>query len=311
MSSNLPARQPRSHLKLLAEAEGLVQAREDVEGGAKSALFVARSLIIGTLPHKPTTERYATREARIGKQTIVTVSLSVTHPKVDLAFGADRALLAYLQTVCRPSGFAYFDSILEFFDTFRIDSSGRSYARFYERLRRLRHLSLNYVCRGPSSDETLNMPIIKYAFTPRDSKAAASRDDQQLSLLFSAGRYGVQLDETFYKHFVASEVPLPLTLMRILHNKPVEWDFAAFIVARCGAAAKESFVPFGELLKQLGLDSHTNPRLLRAQFRRTLDDKIKFLFADCPAHFDKDGTLWVNRWLPGTPKPRALPASRP
>jgi hypothetical protein len=187
------------------------------------------------------------------------VTFTALDPGHPLPYGADRALLGWIQTRGYEDRFITFHSLTNFFDAFGLSRSGRDYARFRERLARLLGL----------------------AVTP--------------PLLLVRSRYGFELDPDFHAYLRTNPVPLPLPLMRLFHNRPQAWDFASFVLYRCFAARAASVVPWSELTEQMA-STDRYPRRLKANLRQVLQE-VRVVYPGFPAHFLPGWQgLAVARW---------------
>jgi len=222
-----------------------------------------------------------TRTARIGPGTRMSVTFTSVDPAVPLPFGADRALFAWMQTQALHRGSVDFGALNQYFDAFRLGSSGREYRVAHERLRRLESLSMTIRVESPETEEVVHLHPLKRATKPR--QGVNRERPAAVPLAIRRGRFGFELDPEFWQHLKSHPVPLPLALMRQFHNRPQAWDFAAFLLYRSFAARSPSVVPWDDLVDQLGArDSF--PRRLKASLARVLRE-IWVVFPGFPPRF--------------------------
>lgn len=263
-------------------------------------LLQAKAVILCGLPYRKIDERVITRRARLGPDTSISVTYASVSDDVALPFGADRALLAWIQTKAYPRGVVSFDSIIEFLRAFDLSDSGFHYDQFQERLERLKALSIRVKVENQSEEAGLHAAPIKRWYTPKSSNELRERVREEMTgqlSLIRPRKYGFVMDPDFMKYFSANPVAMPLELMRAFHGNCLGWDFAQLIVWRCTAARQASIFPWDELVSQLG-STDSNHRRLAGKFRQTLFT-IRERYPDFPAHVmeDRSGVL-VDRWDP-------------
>ncbi len=248
-------------------------------------LIQAKGLLLCTLPLKRTPATRLQRRARIGKQDEILVTFTAVDASIPLPFGADRALLAWIQTRAFRDGYVLFDSLKDFLSCFRLNASGANYTRFRARLERIANLTIQLRVTGSDIDIT-NAPPIQRAVFP-DTPAAL----RELSVAHPGGRqqtlrpnrYGLQLSPSFHRYLRQSPIPLPLELLRRFHDKPLAWDLASLTIWRCYAANRASVIPWGSLAEHLGSRDRD-----RKQLKRRLGailDQIRLEYPGFPARF--------------------------
>jgi hypothetical protein len=266
----------------------------------RSLLLQAKALILCNLPYRQLAARTITRSARLGRDAWLHVTFASVDDGVPLAFGADRAVLGWIQTHAYRDGFVSFDTLTEFFRAFGLSDGGREYARFRERLRRLESLAIRIRYETHSDVGSLHLRPILASFTPRTGRPVSDNaPDQhpQLVLLRIPGRYGFQLDPTFHEYLRENKVPLPLPLMRLFRNSPQAWDFASLVLFRSYAARTRSVIPWRALIDQLGTSDRSHRRLKLA-LAQVLEE-IRVIYPTLPARFlYGKGGLQIDRWRP-------------
>lgn len=278
--------------------EQLWSAKQDVLE-ARELLLQAKALVLCALPYRRTTERVITRTARVGKDAEISVTFAAVGKDAELPFGADRALLGWIQTRAFKDGFIEFQTLKEFLNAFKLNDSGANYRRFRERVDRLVHLAISI--EASSDDEVLveNINPIRSAYYPKTGGEAQKRLQSETTgqLLMIPERYGFRLDPEFWAYLQANPVPLPLALMRLFHSKPKAWDFAQFLLYRCYAAKRKSVVPWAVFKEQLGSQDKDRRRL-----KYTLQGclrEIKVIYPSLPAEFLPEYRgLSVAPWRP-------------
>lgn len=262
-------------------------------------LLQAKALVLCALPYKRVLDPRITRKARIGKSTFLSVTFAAVGEGAVLPFGADRALFGWIQTRAYRDGFIAFETLKEFLTAFGLNDSGANYRLFKQRVDRLTHFAVSIETSTDDEEALLNITPVRSAYFPKSSRAARKRisTEDAGQLLLIPEKYGFRLDPLFWEYLKANPVPLPLSLMRLFHNKPKGWDFAQFVLYRCYAARTKSVVPWTAFSEQLG-SRDTNQRRLRATLVGFLR-QMKVVYPNLSAEFlPSYGGLAVAPWAP-------------
>ena len=261
-------------------------------------LVQSKALLLCPLPFAPTSARSVTRIARVGRAARLTVTLTALGDHLPLPFGADRTLLAWIQTLAFSSGFAAFDAVVEYLTTFGLGSGGRDYRVFRERLARLENLAVLVQLESADEIATLRLHPLKGSFLPRNRRsgtqtlAASGAPPSQLLL---RNRYGLALDPDFWAYLRDQPVALPFELLLPFTNRPKAWDFASFVLYRSFAAKQATRIPWCELVSQLA-SVDRSPRRLRATLGRVLAE-IRSRRSRFPARLGPGAEgLWIEPW---------------
>ena len=270
----------------------------------RDLLLQAKALVLCALPYKRVPEARITRKARIGKNTFLSVTFAAVGEDAILPFGADRALFGWIQTRAYREGFIAFETLKEFLTAFGLNDSGANYRIFKERVERLTHFAVSIETSNEDEQALVNITPVRSAYFPKSTTAAKRRLSAEGvgQMLLVPEKYGFRLDPMFWEYLRENPVPLPLSLMRLFHNKPKGWDFAQFVLYRCFAARTQSVVPWSAFSEQLG-SRDSNPRRLKATLARFLRE-MKVVYPSLPAEFlaGYEG-LSVAPWAP--PRERA------
>ncbi len=248
-------------------------------------LLQAKGLLLCTLPLRRTAQTRLQRRARIGRSDEILVTFTAIDPRIALPFGADRALLAWIQTRAFRDGYILFDDLGDFLACFDLNSSGANYARFKARLERIANLIVQVRVTGSEIDITNAPPIERAVFpdTPFPRRSFTVPDSAGGDRILHPRRYGLQLSRSFHRYLCQSPIPLPLALLRRFHDKPLAWDLASLTIWRCYAASRPSVIPWDSLVEHLG--SHDRDR---KQLKRVLSrilDSIRCSYPAFPVRF--------------------------
>ncbi|HXU32357.1 MAG TPA: replication protein RepA [Thermoanaerobaculia bacterium] len=241
----------------------------------------AKALIYCTLPQRLCEVQSVTRVARTSPSERMRVTFSSVDPHVAIAFGADRALLGWIQTRGFRDGIVSLESLTDFFRAFGLARGGREYRTFRERLRRLECLSLTLHLETPQEDARVYLHPVRATRMPRATSVLGPASPAPL--VHSRGRYGFELNGDFHAYLRQNPVPLPLSLLRHFHNRPKAWDLAVFVLYRCFAARVPSVVPWADLLSQMSSEDHY-PRRLKHSLAQILAE-IRLVYPDFPVRF--------------------------
>lgn len=271
-------------------------------------LIQAKGLLLCTLPLKRTAATRLRRRARIGEKDEILVTFAAVDPSVALPFGADRALLAWIQTRAFRDGYVLFDSLRDFLDCFHLNSSGANYARFRQRLERIANLTIQVRVTGSDVDITNAPPIERAVFpgTPLALRQLVLADPAGGEKTVSPRRYGLQLSRSFHRYLRESPIPLPLELLRRFHDKPMAWDLTSLAIWRCYVANSASVIPWPSLIEHLGSHDRDRKHLTRSLSR--ILDQVRLAYPGFPARLlPRYRGLAIEPWqLPATTSPDRL-----
>ncbi len=267
-------------------------------------LIQAKGLMLCTLPLKRTAATRLKRRARIGQSAEILVTFTAVDPRVALPFGADRALLAWIQTRAFRDGYLLFDNLSDFLRCFGLNSSGANYARFKQRLERIANLTIQVRVNGSEIDITNAPPIERAVFpdTPAAGRQLHVANPDGREQILRPKRYGLQLSRCFHRYLRDSPILLPLDLLRRFHDKPIAWDLASLTIWRCYVASRASVIPWDSLIEHLGSRDRDRKQLKRSLSR--VLDQVRLAHPGFPARFlPRYQGLAIEPWLlpPGAP----------
>jgi hypothetical protein len=245
-------------------------------------LLQPRPLILTGLPYKrDDSVREVTRLARTGANSFLRVTYIATDRRYPLPYGADRSLLAWITTKAFQDGTVRFSAIADYLRAFRLDRGGRGYRLVWTRFQRIAALAIRIEQTEEGTRHVRRLFLVPESFEPRELRAdRATRAGQRL---FAYNRYHFRLDREFWSYLGATRVPTPLALLRALHDSPLRWDFAQFVLYRCYASRSPSVLPWRGLIEQLGTVDRDHRRL-KWQLGRTIET-IRAFYPECPARF--------------------------
>jgi len=236
------------------------------------AVRMARALALAGLPKRRTDERDIVRTMRLGKDYWLRVMHSARRGNL-LPYGQDRFVLAGVQHLAleQDSPVVFFHKVSQLLDMFGIDANGRSLRVLRERFQRISALSIHLTIAETEAelDEENAIEqifVIRKHVLPSRAELEAERAGQiNLPRIFddpdlNDSPYGAALSDDFWNVLKESSKQLivPLDLLKMFIDRPTGWDYACFLVARCGSAKSSSVVPH-EALMALFKDSPGEP----------------------------------------------------
>jgi hypothetical protein len=307
--------------KLLSHdrANVLLNARDELRAALYDKLIVARPLLLCQLPYRSSTEPFVVSRSQLGPTDTIETRYSASNaPETPLPFGADRALLGYVQTRGITDGVITLGALTEYFSAFGIQPNGKAYRAFYASLERLRYLHVMVTRRGPSHDDraekrTLGLTPLQGVYTPDSPADLPDAKSDPLQIRLFRARYALTLDPAFHALIQREPIVLPLPLLRAFRNAPRSYDFAAWATWRSCAAQRASRMSCAQFHAEFDASNDTNPYRLEAAFRQVLEE-IRVVYPDFPMlMLPRRRGLLIEPWRPpeGLPQRRALPATRP
>ena len=251
--------------------------REHAQKIRTQILGTARAVALSFLPNRPSKARQISRNIRLGSNLWVRVTYTTTAKDVPLPFGMDRCYLHGLlhYAILHDQPLITFDKAGELLDLFQLDHSGRSFKRLRDGLRRIAALHINIVTSdlpGCSGERGEKIDVIEGWHLPtRDERARTPPPLQdQLALPgMDSGRdlpHFVRLSEPLMNHLREGGrniLLMRLDLLRHFSNRPIAFDLAMFLAARCGAAASRSVVPHDALMDMFKAGSEPDRRTIQ------------------------------------------------
>lgn len=246
------------------------------DSSQQELLIVAQALVMCGLPYRPLRNpdgswcTHYVREARTARG-VLRVTFGSTDPRVPIAYGQDRTLLAWLTTKafqlsCPTVTWA---SAREFLDAFEIAKGGSQYRLFAERWARLTKLFIS-VERRTNVISGHNRTLFASWLLPEPRTAHRELEGGQARI--PQVPYSVTFSADFYQDLQHWHIPLPLPVMREFANEPKAWDFAGFVIYRswltemAGQHGRDPVarIRLPELMTQLGSTDRDSRQLRRS-----------------------------------------------
>lgn len=286
---------------------GIRASRDRGELG-EEVIKLAQALILCTLPYRPTKERQFVRKARLSDGSTLIVTFTAGINGIDMPFGADRDLMAWLfdKAIASETPWVSIKNASEYLnETGRARNDDRV-KELSQRLKRISGLVIGIERRAEKDSQTLMLPVVASSNLPHNLRAEMDAEDSgQGELPGIKEPFGIKLEERFFKdikrHFVAIPRRLWLDLQGV-KGGPALKDLLTFFIYRCYCAENESVIPWAGLREQFP-QNDSNPGRLKENVKRALT-QLKILWPEARVEVLKEG-VWVNKakvpFLPDDP----------
>jgi hypothetical protein len=277
--------------------------REERDSGVlgEEIIKLAQALILCTLPYRPTKERQIVRAARLSDGSKLTVTFTAALNDIEMPFGADRDLMAWLfdKAINSETSFVPIRSANEYFKDTGKSRSGDRVKDLAERLRRLSGLVIGIERPRENSSQTIVLPMIAASHLPHSLARLTLRlhaeNTGQGSFPGLENPFGIQLEERFFQDIKRHHVAIPRKLwLELQGNKggAVLKDILTFFVYRCYSAQKESVIPWHGLREQFPQDD-SNPGRLKQNVKKAVKH-LRILWPEVKIDVLKEG-IWVAK----------------
>jgi hypothetical protein len=300
-----PAPKPRDYAKekqLAVEksVDRISGLREERDSGVlgEEIIKLAQALILCTLPYRPTKERQIVRTARLSDGSKLTVTFSAALNDIEMPFGADRDLMAWLfdKAINSETSFVPIRSANEYFRETGKSRSGDRVKDLAGRLRRLSGLVIGIERPRENSSQTIVLPMIAASHLPHSLALQLHAENTgQRSFPGLENPFGIQLEERFFQDIKRHHVAIPRKLwLELQGNKggAILKDILTFFVYRCYSAQTESVIPWNGLREQFPQDD-SNPGRLKQNVKKAVKH-LRILWPEVKIDVLKEG-IWVAK----------------
>jgi hypothetical protein len=258
---------------------------------AEESIKLAKTMMLCTLPYSQTKARHITRRARLGDGSDLVVRFSAGLEGIDLPFGADRRLLAWLldRAAGSETPFVPWSAASEYQRDVGISHGGRCDAQLRESFRRLRGMVVSINHKNWSHTTGENFFFIRKTRLPR---SIMGDDPNVIDIASHAdAACGFVIDPTFHSDMRKSgfHVAVPRDLWLQLRGSLQVQDMVLFFYWRCYAAREQSVMPWAALEEHFGASS--NPRRQRAHAREAVAF-LRHLWPGCTAEVIDIGIMF-------------------
>jgi hypothetical protein len=285
-------------LAMEKSVDRIVMLREERDSGVlgEEIIKLAQALILCTLPYRPTKERQIVRTARLSDGSKLTVTFSAALNDIEMPYGADRDLMAWLfdKAINSETSFVPIRSANEYFRETGKSRSGDRVKDLAGRLRRLSGLVIGIERPRENSSQTIVLPMIAASHLPH-SLTLLELPTGQTSLPGLENPFGIQLEERFFQDIKRHHVAIPRKLwLELQGNKggAILKDILTFFVYRCYSAQHESVIPWHGLREQFPQDD-TNTGRLKQNVKKAVK-QLRLLWPEVKIDVLKEG-VWVAK----------------
>jgi hypothetical protein len=281
-------------------ADRAVALRDDRDTGAlgEEVIKMAQALILCTLPYRPTSERQVVRSARLSDGSTLRVTFTAGINGIDMAFGNDRHLMAWLfdKAINSDTAFVTIKSASDYLRETGKSRNGDRVKELAARLARLAGLVIGIERRSAGSTQTVMLPMIASSNLPSNLTLQLQAEEAgQKRLPGIENQFGIQLEERFFQDIKRHHVAIPKRLWLQLQGQkggPQLQDLITFFVYRCYSAQSETIIPWAGLREQFPQDD-SNPRRFKVTVRKAVQ-QLRIVWPEIQIDVVKEG-VWVNR----------------
>jgi hypothetical protein len=300
----------------------MVALREARLAPSPEVIVTAQFLIFMGLPIRRTNERSIQKSTRMADGSQIVVTFTAMDEGIGLPFGSDVDMLHWLinKSIQMDSPFVNWKTAEEYLTWMNLSKGGKTLKDLRARFERIAGLSIT-VQRTDSSDvETFRMPIIRASRLPLSVK---SQDRSTASVVPSAREKqdsfrlrGLTFDESFFKDFMAHNVPMLKALIVLVSERPQLQQYIGFLGWRSWAASSATLIPWTMLREQIW-HRDTNERRIKQRFKETIQ-ALRIAWPELQAEARPKG-LWLAppikgiQFIPSLPRPsrQVQPTRRP
>ena len=285
---------------LANSVDRIVGLRDDRDTGAlgDEVIKMAQALILCTLPYRPTPERQVVRSARLSDGSTLRVTFTAGINGIDMAFGNDRHLMAWLfdKAINSDTAFVTIKSASDYLRETGKSRNGDRVKELAARLARLSGLVIGIERRSTGSTQTVMLPMIASSNLPNNLTLQLKAENAgQKQLPGIENPFGIQLEERFFQDIKRHHVAIPKRLWLQLQGQkggPQLQDLLTFFVYRCYCAQSETVIPWSGLREQFPQDD-SNPRRFKQNVKKAVT-QLRIVWPEIRIDVVKEG-VWVDR----------------
>lgn len=283
-------------------ASKMAMLREARLGPSPEVIVTAQFLIFMGLPNRPTKERVIRKSTRMGDGSQIVVTFTAMNNGVDLPFGSDVNMLHWMinRAIQLGSPFVSWETAQEYLSWMNMSKGGRTLKELRARFERIAGLAIT-VQRTDSTDvETFVMPIVRASRLPKSVKPQEGLMAAPVTGNEEQQRHphprGLMFDESFYKDFIAHNVPMLKALLFLVSERPQLQQYIGFLGWRSWAASSATLIPWASLREQIW-HGDSNERRIKQRFKETIQ-VLRIAWPELQAEARPKG-LWIAPPLKG------------
>lgn len=251
----------------IKRVERIIAMNEEIKDNQEThnrteALRLARLVAITSLPVKRTKNRDRSKTLRLGKDLWARITLTAQKGQL-LPFGEDRFVLAGVMhlAIQNNNPIVFFKFACDLLKMFEIAQNDQGYKLLRERFQRISGLSITirYAASEKELDDVRageNMFVIHRYALPTKREIEEEKNGQPMltgivnNPELCDSPYGVKLSSEFWEYLrePQNQLIIPVNLLKLFIDRPMGWDYALFLLARCGAAKSHSKIDHETLI---------------------------------------------------------------
>lgn len=297
-------------------AEKMVQLREARLEPTPEVIVTAQFLIFMGLPSRSTESRVIRKETRMADGSQIVVTFTAMHEGVKLPYGADINMLHWMinRAIVTGSPFISWATAQEYLNWMNLSKGGRTLKELRARFERIAGMAITVQRTNETDVESFVMPIVRASRLPKSVKAGGEEAQTKSETGRNTPPRGLMFDESFFKDFIAHNVPMLKALLLLVSDRPQLQQYICFLGWRSWAAAAPTLIPWANLQGQL-MSTDSNERRIRQRFKEAIE-ALRIAWPELRAEVRPKG-LWLSppargvQFIPTMPAPvrRALPGS--
>ena len=218
------------------------------------------------------------------------------------------------RAIVTSSPFISWETAQEYLNWMNLSKGGRTLRELRARFERIAGMAITVQRTNETDVESFVMPIVRASRLPKSVKSNGEETAAKTEKGGKTPQRGLMFDESFFKDFIAHNVPMLKALLLLVSDRPQLQQYICFLGWRSWAAAAPALIPWVNLRGQL-LSTDSNERRIRQRFKEAIE-ALKIAWPELRAEVRPRG-LWISppakgiQFIPTMPAPvrRALPGS--
>jgi hypothetical protein len=279
-------------------ASKMVMLREARLEPTPEIIVTAQFLIFMGLPSRSTPERVIRKSTRMADGSQIVVTFTAMHENVKLPYGSDVNMLHWMinRAIQTGSPFVSWETAQEYLSWMNLSKGGRTLKDLRARFERIAGLAITVQRTNSTDVETFVMPIVRASRLPKSVKAQKSVSIDRAEAQRQTQPRGLMFDESFFKDFIAYNVPMLKALLLLVSERPQLQQYIGFLGWRSWAASSPTLIPWANLREQLW-HGDSNERRIKQRFKETIQ-ALRIAWPELQAEARPKG-LWLAPPLKG------------
>jgi hypothetical protein len=279
-------------------ASKMVMLREARLEPTPEIIVTAQFLIFMGLPSRSTPDRVIRKSTRMADGSQIVVTFTAMHEDVKLPYGSDVNMLHWMinRAIQTGSPFVSWETAQEYLSWMNLSKGGRTLKDLRARFERIAGLAITVQRTNSTDVETFVMPIVRASRLPKSVKAQKNVSIDRAEAQKQTQPRGLMFDESFFKDFIAYNVPMLKALLLLVSERPQLQQYIGFLGWRSWAASSPTLIPWANLREQLW-HGDSNERRIKQRFKETIQ-ALRIAWPELQAEARPKG-LWLAPPLKG------------